>query len=137
MFSNCKDSLGGTDKVTTAASGWTVHFFSDTGTVGTGKCPAGTGKDETSGSDCVVIGVPKNAATIAVGGGACTLTVQPNGPTTVGAKVTDPGGTAKDTFTLTSQPLSFAGCGVISGSAAFSGTYTLSAPNGGVLVDKS
>ncbi|MBV8942090.1 MAG: hypothetical protein JO321_09650 [Solirubrobacterales bacterium] len=53
-FRTCKDSLGGTDMVTTA-SGWKVNFVSDTGN---GACPAGTGKDETSGSDCVVLTRP-------------------------------------------------------------------------------
>jgi hypothetical protein len=133
-FSTCKDNLGGTDTVTTIATGWKVSFVSD---VGNAACPAGSGKDETSGSDCVVVLVPQNAATIKLSSLGCTLTVQPSGPTNVGATVRDPGGTTKDTFTLTNQPLKFSGCGVVSGSSAFSGTYTLSAPNAGVLVDKS
>ncbi len=133
-FSSCKDTLGGTDTVTTLKTGWKVAFVSD---LGNAKCPKGTGKDETSGGDCVVITVPKDGATIKLGGlGGCILTVQPNGPGMVGASATDPGGTTKDTFKLTSQPVAFSGCGT-SGTAKFSGTYTLSAPNGGVLVDKS
>ncbi|MBV9166192.1 MAG: hypothetical protein JO321_09645 [Solirubrobacterales bacterium] len=50
--------------------------------------------------------------------------------------MTDPGGTTKDKFTLSNQTVSFSGCGT-SGTAKFSGTYTLKSPNGGVLVDKS
>jgi hypothetical protein len=130
-FSACTDSLGGTDTVKTAASGWTVSFVSDSANPG---CPAGTGNDDLGGSDCVVIGVPQNAATIVLGSVGCTLTIQPGGPTTVGATVSDPGGTTKDTFALSSQPLTFSGCGT-SGTANFSGTYTMSAPNGGILVD--
>jgi hypothetical protein len=133
-FSNCKDNAGGSDTVTTSATGWKVSFVSD---VGNASCPAGTGKDETSGGDCVVILVPQKAATIKLGTLGCTLTVQPSGPTNVGATAKDPGGTTKDTFTLTNQPLKYSGCGVLNGSSAFSGTYTLSAPNAGVLVDKS
>jgi hypothetical protein len=134
-FSNCKDSLGDPATVTTKASGWTVSFISD---IGNTKCPVGTGKDEISGADCVVVGVPKNAATIVLGGvKACTITVQPNGPTKVGAKATDPGGTTKDKIAVSSQPLSYKGCGVLSGTAKFSGTYTLKSPNSGVLVDRS
>jgi hypothetical protein len=133
-FSSCKDNLGGTDTVTTIATGWKVSFVSDLGNT---ACPTGTGKDETSGSDCVVILVPQKAATIKLSTLGCTLTVQPSGPTNVGATVSDRGGTTKDTFTLTSRPLKFSGCGVVSGSSAFSGTYTLSAPHAGVLVDAS
>jgi len=134
-FSNCKDNLGGTDTVTTASSGWKVSFVSD---LGNSKCPSGTGKDETSGGDCVVVLVPRRAATIIVGGlNACPITVQPNGPTNVGAKATDPGGTTKDTLVLSNQPVAFTGCGVLSGTAKFSGTYTLKSPHNGVLVDSS
>jgi hypothetical protein len=134
-FSSCHDNFGGTDTVTTKATGWQGAFVSDSGNA---KCPTGTGKDETSGGDCVVIDVPQNAATINVGGlGLCKLTVQPSGPTTVGAKVADPGGTTKDKFTLASQAITYKGCGVASGTAHFSGTYTLHIPNSGVLVDKS
>lgn len=132
-FSSCTDSLGGTDTVKTVTSGWTVSFISDKGNA---KCPAGTGKDETSGKDCVVLAVPKSAATIVLGSLGCTLTVQPAAASAVGATASDPGGTKKDTFTLASQALTFSGCGT-SGSAAFSGTYTLSKPNAGVLVDNS
>jgi hypothetical protein len=139
QFSHCKDNFGGNDTVTTNPAGWTVQFFSDTGTVGTGKCPTGTGKDETSGKDCVVLGVPQNAATVVVAGlGACKITVQPNGPTTVGASVSDLGGTKKDTFTLTKQPLQAQGCGIpVNSTSTFTGTYTLKTPNNGVLVDNS
>jgi hypothetical protein len=96
----------------------------------------GTGNDETSGGDCVVIGVPKAATTIVLGGvKPCTIKIQPNGPTNVGAKFADPGGTIKDSIAVSKQPLSYKGCGVLSGTAKFSGTYTLKSPNGGVLVD--
>ena len=132
-FSGCTDSLGGTDTVTTKATGWTVSFVSDSADAG---CPAGTGNDEAGGSDCVVIGVPQNAATIVLGSVGCSLTIQPGGATTVGATMADAGGKTKDSFTLNSQPLTFSGCGT-SGSATFSGTYTLSSPNGGVLIDNS
>lgn len=132
-FASCKDNLGGTDTVTTITSGWKVAFVSDKGNA---KCPTGTGKDETGGGDCVVVKVPKDAAKIKLGTLMCTLTVQPNGPTTVGAKATDPGGTTADTFKLTNQKLAFRGCKT-SGTARFSGTYKLLAPHGGVLVDKS
>jgi hypothetical protein len=132
-FSSCKDNLGGTDTVTTKTTGWKVAFVSD---IGNAKCPTGTGKDETSGGDCVVITVPQDAATIKLGTLGCTLTVQPGGATTVGASASDPGGTTKDKFTLTSQSVAYSGCGT-SGTAKFSGTYTLLKPNNGVLVDKS
>lgn len=135
QFRSCKDNLGGTDTTTTTATGWTVAFVSDKPNA---KCPAGTGNDETSGTkDCVLLGVPKAAAKLVLGSLGCTLTVQPIAATIVAASASDPGGTKKDTFTLTSQPLKFSGCGVLNGSAAFSGTYTLSKPNAGVLVDKS
>lgn len=132
-FSSCTDNFGGTDTVKTKATGWKIAFVSD---IGNKACPAGTGKDETSGGDCVVITVPKDAATIVLGSLGCTLTVQPSGPTNVGAKVKDPGGTTKDTFTLSNQSVSYSGCAT-SGTAKFSGTYTLHSPNGGVLVDTS
>jgi hypothetical protein len=132
-FSSCTDNLGGTDTVTTKATGWKVAFISDNGNT---KCPAGSGKDETSGSDCVVITVPLKAATIVVNALGCTLTVQPAAATHVGALVKDPGGTTKDSFILTNQPIQFSGCGT-SGTANFSGTYKLTAPNSGVLVDVS
>jgi hypothetical protein len=128
-FSSCKDSLGGTDTVTTKASGWKVAFYWNKGN---SACPSGTGGGKAT--HCVVITVPKDGATITVGGlGGCKLTVQPNGSTNVGASATAPGGTTKDKFTLTSQSINYSGCGV-SGTAKFSGTYTLSKPNGGVLV---
>jgi hypothetical protein len=134
QFNNCTDTAGQEDDVTTIAAGWKVQFQSDKKNA---KCPGGAGSDETSGADCVAITVPKNAATVLFGGlGDCKLTVQPNGPTIVYASVSDPGGTTKNTFTLTNQPLQVSGCGA-GGSATFSGTYTLSAPNGGVLVDNS
>jgi hypothetical protein len=140
-FKNCTDSLGGADTVKPKSSGWTISFISD---IGNAKCPSGTGTDDGGGSDCVVIGVPQNAAVINVGGlPGCTLTVQPGGATSVGATVSDPGGKTKDTFTLSGGPedqLSYSATpstclGITGGTAFFSGTYTLSAPNSGVLVD--
>lgn len=132
-FKSCTDNLGGTDTVTTTKTGWKIAFISD---IGNKACPAGTGKDETSGGDCVVITVPKDAAKIVLGSLGCTLTVQPSGPTNVGATVSDPGGTTKDKFTLSNQSVAYSGCST-SGTAKFSGTYTLSKPNNGVLVDSS
>jgi hypothetical protein len=129
-FSNCHNNLGGTDTVTTKSSGWQIAFVSD---AALSKCRT---TDETSGGDCVVVHVPQNAATIKDSTLGCTLTVQPGGATNLRATVHDPGGTTKDTFTLSSQPVSFSGCGT-SGTASFSGTYTLHSPNNGVLVDKS
>jgi hypothetical protein len=136
-FSNCQDSFGGSDTVTTAKSGWTISFVSDSADPG---CPAGTGNDESSGADCVVLGVPQNAATIAIGAiPGCTITVASSGATTVGATMADPGGTKKNTFTLSGQSLAYTatGCPLSGGTAQFSGVYTLSAPNKGVLVDNS
>jgi hypothetical protein len=131
MFSECTDNLGGTDTVTTKASGWKVAFYWDKTNA---ACPSGTGGGKSL--HCVVLQVPKDAATIDLGSLGCTLTVQPSGPTKVGATAKAPGGTTKDTFTLSNQSVAYSGCGT-SGTAKFSGTYTLSKPNNGVLVATS
>jgi len=135
-FRNCTDNLGGTDTVTVNPSGWTFQDISDTTNA---ACPSGTGNDETTDADCIVIGVPQNSTTItstaslACGG---TITTTPSASEFVGASVSDPGGTTQDRFTLTNQPVPFQ-CGVVTGTATFNGTYKLVGPDGGVLVDNS
>jgi hypothetical protein len=127
-FKSCTDSLGGTDTVTPKTTGWKVAFYWDKTNA---HCPSGTGGGKAL--HCVVLTVPKDADTIKLNSLGCTLTVQPSGPTDVGATAKAPGGTTKDTFTLTNQSVAYSGCAT-SGTAKFSGTYTLSKPNGGVLV---
>ena len=131
-FQSCTDSFGGTDTVKSASKGWTVSFVSDSADAG---CPSGTGSDESGGSDCVVLGVPQNAAVITVGSLGCTVTVQPGGPTTVGATVNDPGGKTKTSFVISNAPLIASGCGATNQASTFTATYTLMQPNSGILVD--
>ena len=134
-FKNCTDNLGGTDTVTVNPSGWTFTDISDTTNP---ACPSGTGNDETTDADCIVIGVPQNSTTItstaslACGG---SITTTPSAPEDVGASVSDPGN-APDKFTLTNQPVPFS-CGLVTGTAQFNGTYKLLAPDQGILVDNS
>ena len=132
-FKNCTDNLGGTDTVTVKTSGWKLADISDTTNA---ACPQGTGNDETSNADCIAITVPQDSATIKSTKLTCTVTTTPTAAENVGASVSDPGGTTKDTFTLTNQSVPFS-CGGVPGTAMFSGTYTLLAPDGGVLVDNS
>lgn len=131
QFSNCDDNLGPHDTVTTKKTGWKVAFYWEKANA---HCPAGTGDGKTL--HCVVITVPKDAATIFERGFACTMTLQPNGATQLGATAKAPGGTTKDTFAISKAPLAYSGCGT-SGTFKFSGIYTLQSPNGGVLVNKS
>lgn len=134
-FSHCTDNLGGTDTVTVNQSGWTFQDISDSTNA---ACPTGTGNDETTNADCIVIGVPANSTTItstaslACGG---TITTTPGAGEDIGASVSDPGN-APDKFTLTNQPVPFS-CGLVTGTATFNGTYKLLAPDQGVLVDNS
>jgi len=134
-FKSCTDNLGGTDTVTVNPSGWTFSDLSDTTNA---ACPSGTGNDETTNADCIVIGVPANSTTItstaslACGG---TITTTPGAGESIGASVSDPGN-AQDKFTLTGQPVPFQ-CGVVTGTATFDGTYKLLNPDGGAIVDNS
>ena len=134
-FKSCTDNLGGTDTVTVNQSGWTFSDLSDTTNA---ACDPGTGNDETTNADCVVIGVPANSTTItstvslACGGQIVTT---PGAGENVGASVSDTGTTAT-AFKLTNQPVPFQ-CGVVTGTATFNGTYTLRNPDGGALVDNS
>lgn len=130
-FKSCTDTLNGTDTVTSKATGWKVAFYWATSNA---HCPTGTGGGKAT--HCVVLTIPKDAATIKINSLGCTVTVQPSGGTFVGAAAKAPGGTTKDTFTITNRPVSYSGCSM-SGTAKFSGTYTLKSPNGGVLVAKS
>jgi len=138
VFKNCTDNLGGTDTVTVNQSGWTFQDISDNTPDPSLNCPSGTGNDEATDADCISIGVPQNSTTIvstaslACGG---TITTTPTGPVNVGASVSDTG-SGPDKFTLTNQSVPFS-CGVVSGTATFSGTYKLLAPDQGVLVDNS
>jgi hypothetical protein len=134
-FQNCTDNLGGTDTVTVKTTGWKVADFSDTTNA---ACPSGTGNDETTNADCIAVTVPQNSTTIQTSAPSltCTITTTPTAAENVGATVSDPGGSTKDTFTFTNVPVPFA-CGAITGTASFSGTYTLLQPDGGRLVDNS
>jgi hypothetical protein len=131
--SGCRDNLGGTDTV--AANGnWSVQFASDTSPT---ACPSGTGNDETSGSDCLIFGVPAGGIKMTVGGlGNCVVTFAPSAPFDAGATMSDPGGATQSSasFNLTNVP--FTGCGS-SGTVSVSGTYILQSPNGGVVTDNS
>jgi hypothetical protein len=135
-FTNCSDNLLGTDTVTVNQSGWTFSDLSETTNT---ACPTGTGNDETTEADCVVIGVPANSTTIvstaslACGG---TITTTPGAGENVAASVSDPGAPTHTTFTLTNQPVPFS-CGAVTGTATFNGTYKLLAPAQGALVDNS
>jgi hypothetical protein len=134
-FQSCTDNLGGTDTVTVNQSGWTFQLLSENTDP---ACDSGTGNDEATDADCVVIGVPANSTTItstaslACGG---TITTTPGAGENVGASVTDTG-TTPTKFKLTNQPVPFQ-CGVVTGTAQFNGTYTLKAPDAGVLADDS
>ncbi len=131
-FAHCTDSFGGTDQVTTVASGWKVEFYWDKTSE---YCPAGTGDDKPL--HCLVIGVPKMAIAITINAFGCTQTIQSNGSTDIGTSVKAPGGTTKDTIALSNPSLTITGCGQPSGSVKLTGTYTLESPNHGVLVATS
>lgn len=132
-FSSCTDSLGGTDTVTVNATGWTQSLISESTDP---ACPAGTGNDETTDADCLVLGVPQNSTSIVSTALPCTIVTTPQAGENVGASVADPG-TSPTTFTLTNQPVPFT-CGTLaSGTANYSGTYTLKAPDAGAVSDDS
>jgi hypothetical protein len=138
-FTNCTDTGAVTAPVTVSTNStngsWTLTTVSD---VGNTKCPAGTGKDETTGKDCQLITVPKGGATVTFGKPLnCTLTVSPSGTTTVPLTVKDPGGTTPTSFTINKAKVPFAGCGLPPSTGLQSGSYTMSAPNNGVVFDNS
>ena len=129
----CTTNLGASATVTTAGT-WKVANISDTTN---SHCPAGTGNDETTNADCQLILVPKGGATVTFGSPLnCALTIAPNGPVYIPLTVSDPGGTAKTKFTVDNAQVPFSGCGT-SGTGTQTGTYMLTAPNGGVVFDNS
>jgi hypothetical protein len=130
----CTTNVGASATVTESGT-WRVANISDTTN---SHCPTGTGNDETTtNKDCQLILVPKDGATVTFGSPLnCTLTIAPNGPVYVPLTVTDPGGTTKTRFTVDNAQVPFSGCGT-SGTGTQTGTYMLTAPNGGVVYDNS
>ena len=130
----CTTNLGATATVTTAGT-WHIVNISD---ASTSHCPAGTGGDETTGNgDCQLIVIPQDGVKVKFSAPLlCTLTIAPSGHVIVPLTVSDPGGTTPSTFTVDNAQVPFTGCGT-SGTGTQTGTYVLTAPNGGVVFDNS
>lgn len=149
-FSGCTWSSfagSGNATVTPVASGWTADFYSDTPSVSP-PCPSGTSPETENasgddGPDCLVVNVPANGFTVSLSSG-CIITI-PTSAFSAGGTVTDSddnGGVAATAqFNVTGLPWRGNNALLCGGSSGTNGSwtanYTLTAPNGGVLYDKS
>ena len=113
-FSGCKDSLGGTDTVTTTGT-WKLTYVdgTETGTTDTGK-------------DKLIVTVPKDGATFKSNSlSTCTVIVAPTAPVPESANYSDSGTTA-GTASAVNDTLPVKGSGCTATTSKVTETLTLS-----------